>query len=439
MVQELDTIYLVDGSSYIYRAYHAIRHLSNSKGFPTNAIFGFTKMILKLMNDKSPKYMAVAFDAKGPTFRHELYDDYKATRPPMPEDLVIQLSHIHGIVENLNILMIEKPGYEADDILGTLARLGEEKGYQVVIITGDKDFRQLISPRISLWDTMKDKMTDYEVFLSEYELEPSQMVDLMGLSGDSSDNIPGVPGVGEKTAAALIREYGSMDNVFDHLDEIKGKKLKENLEKARDNAYLSKTLVTIDCSVPLQQAIDDLRTEEPDREALAKIFRDLEFKGLWDQFASQGDPVEKDYRLCLSEEQLVSLREEIVERGLVSIDTETTSQDPLQARLVGISFSIEENRAYYLPLAHQYLGAPEQVDLQKGIEILKPLLEDENIAKIGQNIKYDALVLKGYGVELSGIHFDTMVASYVLNPGLRQHNLDALAQHYLNNKMINYK
>ena len=210
-------LYLVDGSLYIHRAYHAISHLSNSKGFPTNAIFGFTKMILKLFDAERPDYIAVAFDAEGPTFRHKIYKDYKSTRPPMPEDLVMQLPYIRAVVKGLNVKMIEKAGYEADDIIGTLARISEEQNFRVVIVTGDKDFRQLISPRISLLDTMKDRLTDYETFSTEYGLEPAQIIDLMGLSGDSSDNIPGVPGVGEKTAAGLIKEFGTLENVFEHL------------------------------------------------------------------------------------------------------------------------------------------------------------------------------------------------------------------------------
>jgi len=246
MSRERAIIYLVDGNLYIHRAYHAIKHLSNSKGFPTNAILGFAKMILRLFDEKRPKYMAIAFDAKGPTFRHKLYKDYKATRPPMPEDLVMQLPYIKAIVKGLNVKMIEKMGYEADDIIGTLARISEEKDFHVVIVTGDKDFRQLISPQISLWDTMKDRLTDYETFSREYGLEPIQIIDLMGLSGDSSDNIPGVPGVGEKTAAGLIKEFGTLENVFEHLEEIKKKRLKENLEKSHADAILSKRLVTID-------------------------------------------------------------------------------------------------------------------------------------------------------------------------------------------------
>ncbi|MBW1887842.1 MAG: DNA polymerase I, partial [Deltaproteobacteria bacterium] len=439
MAQERETVYLVDGNSYIHRAYHAIRDLSNSKGLPTNAIFGFTNMILKLVEEKKPKYLAIVFDTKGPTFRHQLYDQYKATRPPMPEDLVVQLPYIKRILQALNVKMLEKEGYEADDIIGTLARLGEEKNFFVVMVSGDKDFRQIISPQTSMWDSMKNRVTDYETFREEYGLEPAQIIDLMGLSGDSSDNIPGVPGVGEKTAAALIEEFGSLENVFQHLEEIKKKRLKENLENYQSDAILSKKLVTIDRYVPIDEDIMDLKIREPNREELAEIFRELEFRELWDQFAMRKGSSEKDYILCLSEEDLQTLLEEIKQKGMVSIDTETTSKDPLQAELVGISFSYEEDKAYYLPMAHQYLGAPEQLSSSKALKILKSILEDEKIAKVGQNIKYDALVLKCHGVDLKGIYFDTMIGSYIINPGIKQHNLDYLAQHYLNHKMITYK
>jgi DNA polymerase-1 len=438
MAQESKTVYLVDGSSYIHRAYHAIRHLSNSKGFPTNAVFGFTKMILKIFSEKSPEYLAVAFDARGPNFRHLLYEDYKATRPPTPEDLVIQLPYIQAVVKGLNVKGIEKEGYEADDIIGTLTRICEELDFQVVIVTGDKDFRQLISRKTSLWDTMKDKITDYETFRKEYGLEPKRVIDLMGLSGDTSDNIPGVPGVGEKTAAGLIKQFGSLENVFQGLDHIKRKRLRENLEISRDSAALSKKLVTIEQSVPLDEKVEDLKVGEANSQDLAEIFRDLEFRGLWDQFATRRELASKDYRLCLSEDELLALTKSVTRKGMVSVDTETTGNDPLHADLVGISFAWEENSAHYLPLAHRYLGVPDQLDLSKALNILRDILEDENIAKVGQNIKYDALVFKRHGVELKGIHFDTMIASYVINPGLRQHNLDYLAQHFLNHKMITY-
>ena len=438
MGRDRDIVYLVDGSSYIHRAYHAIRHLSNSKGVPTNAVFGFCKMILKLFDEKGPQYIAIAFDTKGPTFRHKIFDAYKATRPPMPEDLVAQLPYIKKFVRSLNVVMMEKEGFEADDIIGTMARQGDEKGFQVVIITGDKDFRQLISPRVSLWDTMKDRVTDYETFLKEYGLNPEQVIDIMGLSGDSSDNIPGVPGVGEKTAAGLIQQFGSLEAVFENLEEIKKEKLKENLKKSHEAAVLSKKLVTIDRFVPLQAEIEDLKIGEPDTPELTALFRELEFKGLWEQFAIREEPTEGRYHLCLTKEDLHTLKEMILQKGIVCIDTETTSKDPLQAKLVGISFSCEEEVAYYLPVAHHYLGAPDQQDWAEIIQVLGDVLRDGKILKVGQNIKYDAEVLNRHGVELRGIHFDTMIASYVINPGLRQHNLDYLAQHYLNHKMIPY-
>ncbi len=438
MPQEREIIYLVDGTSYIHRAYHAIRNLSNSKGFPTNAVFGFTKMVLKLLDGKEPRYLAIVFDARGPTFRHQIYEDYKANRPPMHDDMAIQLPVIKAVLENLNVKAIEKEGYEADDIIGTLARLCEDKGFQVIMVTGDKDFRQVITPNTSMWDTMKDTVTDYSSLKEAYGFEPEKFIDVMGLSGDSTDNIPGVPGVGEKTAVDLIREFGSFENVFAHVKEIKKKKLRENLERSREKALLSKRLVTIDRFVPLDEEVEQLRVGEPHSEKLAKVFRELEFRGLWEQFASrEQDP--KDYDICFSKENLRALAGRIKEAGMVSIDTETTSQDPMQAKLVGVSFSYEEGKAHYLPLAHRYPGAPDQLAWEQVSAILKDVLEDERVKKVGQNIKYDAEVLKRHGIELKGIQFDTMVASYVIDPGLRQHNLDYLAQHHLNHKMISYQ
>jgi len=438
MSQDKETVYLIDGSSYIYRAYHAIRGLTNSKGFPTNAILGFTKMVLKLLSDKEPKYLAIVFDAKGPTFRHKIYEDYKANRPPMQEDMRVQLPVLKEVVRNLGLKMFELGGYEADDIIGTLARVCEGKGFSVVMVTGDKDFRQVITPAVSMWDTMKDKVTDYSTLKEAYRFEPEKFIDVMGLSGDTSDNIPGVPGVGEKTAISLIQEFGSFEEVFDRVEEVKKKKLKENLETFRDEAFLSRNLVTIDRFVPIDGDIEQLRPGEPSGDELATIFRELEFRGLWEQFASR-DEGSRDYGLCLSKEELTALTERIRAAGILSIDTETTSTDPLHAKLAGISFSFEEAEAYYLPLAHLYLGAPDQVKWSEALPILKGMLEDERVLKVGQNIKYDAEVLKQHGVGLKGISFDTMIASYVINPGIRQHNLDYLAQHYLNHKMISFE
>jgi DNA polymerase I len=437
MPPETKTVYLVDGSSYIHRAYHAIRNLTNSQGFPTNAVFGFTKMVLKLIQDKKPEYFALIFDSKGPTFRHELYGKYKANRPPMPEDMAVQIPFIKEILKNLNISTMEQPGYEADDIIGTLARKCEEQGLRVVMVTGDKDFRQLISPSISMWDTMKDVITDYDSLKKAYDFEPTKFIDVMGLSGDSSDNIPGVPGVGEKTAVELIQKFTSFENVFKSLDKITQKKLKEKLQTFEEQAALSKKLVTIDCWVPLDFRLDQLRIGEPANDELTRIFKELEFKGLWDEFAVRKGS-EGHYQLCLTEESLHTLVTAVKQAGMVSVDTETTGTDPLQAELVGISFCIEEGMAYYLPIDHRYIGAPKQLAWSDVRRVLKDILEHDAILKVGHNIKYDAEVLKRHGLILRGIYFDTMIASYVINPGLRQHSLDYLAQHYLNHKMISY-
>lgn len=432
-----EPVFLVDGSSYLHRAYHAIGRLSNSKGFPTNVVLGFTKMLLKLLQEKHPRYIAIVFDAKGPTFRHEIYEEYKANRPPMPEDLAVQIPLVKKVIEALNIKMLEVEGYEADDIIGTLARKCQEQGHEVIMVTGDKDFRQLISPMAIMWDTMKDKVTGFQSLKTEYGLDPSQFIDVMGLSGDSSDNIPGVPGIGEKTAIKLIKEFGSLEKVLESIDLIKGRKLKENLRENVESALLSKKLVTINQDVPLEVDIKGLAIGEPDRQKLSELFRELEFRDLWDQFTVRKER-DKDYNICWTEAELSRLISQIREKGLVCLDTETTSENPFKAKLVGISFSLQEGKAIYLPLGHDYAEAPKQIPMDKALSALRPVLEDEHIAKVGQNIKYDAEVLHFHSIELKGMYFDTMVASYVINPGLRQHNLEALSQQYLNYKMITY-
>lgn len=438
MEEEQRALYLVDGSSYIHRAYHAIRDLSSSKGLPTNAIFGFTKMLIKLMEEKRPKYLAVVFDAKGPTFRHELFKEYKSTRPPMPDDLVEQIPYIKRIIDGFNIVSLEKEGYEADDIIGSLARKGEKEGFEVVIVSGDKDFRQIISPNISMWDPMKDKVIDYDSFRKEYQIEPEQMVDVMGLSGDSSDNIPGVPGVGEKTALSLVKEYGSIDGVYENIEEIKKKKLKENLLQSKELAYISKELVRIKTDLEIIDDLKHLKVKTPNREILSELFRELEFKSLWDQFVEVKEEEDIEYNTCGDEKTLTKIIQEIKKKGTCSIDTETTSQDPMKAKLVGISISWEKDRAYYIPIAHKRVMENISISPDKAISMIKGVFEDKEIKKIGQNIKYDAIVLRRHGIELEGIDFDTMVASYVIDPGHRQHNLDYLASKYLNHKMISY-
>ena len=289
-----------------------------------------------------------------------------------------------------------------------------------------------------MWDTMKGTVLDYSTLKATYGVEPERFIEVMGLSGDTGDNIPGVPGVGEKTALDLIKRFGSMEAVFDHLDTIPGKRLKENLVQSKDMARLSKELVTIDRFVPLAEGVEDLAVGEPDREGLAQIFRDMEFKGLWEQFTAR-ETESVEYRSVLSLDVLRELVGRIRAAGMVCVDTETTSPDPLRAGLVGLSFTWEEGKAFYIPVGHSYWGVPAQISWTEAKGLLKDLLEDEEVLKVGQNIKYDAEVLGRHGVEMRGIHFDTMVASYVINPGLRQHNLDLLAQQYLNRKMIAYK
>jgi len=436
MPGQQEVVYLVDGSSYIHRAYHAIRNLSNSKGLPTNAIFGFSRMVLKLVEEEKPDYMAVVLDAKGPTFRHAMFDDYKATRPPMPEELRVQIPYIKEVLNGLNVKVLEKEGYEADDVIATLARIGEEEGFRIVVVTGDKDFKQILSPRVCLLDTMKGSRLDYDAFVKEYGLKPEQMVDVMGLAGDVSDNVPGVKGVGEKTAIALIKQFGSLERVFQHLEQVKRDRLKEALKESREVALLSKKLVTVDRFVPLKEGVEELRIGTPDSEKLAEIFLELEFRDLRDQFFQHAEPEERDDRFVLTEEDLANLVKRVKEKGLVAVSTLTSADDPLRCTLVGLAVAVEEDRGYYLPLAHAYLGVPEQLPAGKVFEMLKEELEDESVLKVSENTKRDGLILRRQGIEVRGLHFDTTVASYVINPGQRQHDLRSLAQVYLNHRMM---
>ena len=439
MTQRQEVLYLVDGSSYIHRAYHAIRNLSNSKGLPTNAIFGFSRMILKLMEEEKPVYMAVVLDAKGPTFRHAIYKDYKATRPPMPEDLQVQIPYIKEILEGLHVSVLEREGYEADDLIATLARMAEEKGFEIVVVTGDKDFRQILSPRVSLLDTMKGSRLDYDTFIKEYGVEPKQMIDVMGLAGDVTDNVPGVKGIGEKTALGLVKEFGSLEKVFQNLDTLKKARLKEALRKGQEDALLSKKLVAIDLFAPLEDEVEALVVGVPDGQKLAEIFRVLEFRDLRDQFFQRGEPGLRDDRLVLAEEELTELATQVKEKKIVALAMETAMGDPLRSDLVGIGLAVDGDRGFYIPLAHTYPGVPEQRPVKNVLSALKAALDDEAVFKVSQNAKHDGLVLKRYGIEVKGLHFDTTIASYVINPGLRQHDLPSLAQVFLNHKMMTYE
>ncbi|MCD4788178.1 MAG: DNA polymerase I, partial [Desulfobacterales bacterium] len=433
------TIYLIDGSAYIYRAYHAIRGLSNSKGLPTNAVLGFTKMLLKLIEDRNPEYVGMFFDVKGPTFRHEMFDAYKANRPPMPEDLSIQIPYIKDITKGFNIPVVEMSGYEADDLIGTLARKAEEAGFSVIMVTGDKDFMQLVTDKSIIWDPMKEKTIDSDFIKDTYGLEPRQMVDVMGLSGDSADNIPGVPGMGPKTSLALIKTFGSMERLYEQVDTIKKKKQHENLVRYKEQALLSRELVKINDSVPLSFTPEDFKYRAPDSAVLSGLFKKLEFRQLQQSVIKRADLSKKKYKAVLSIDELSDLIAILETSGLFALDTETTSKDPMAAELVGLSFSVKADEAFYIPCAHEYKDAPKQLKRDEVLKMLKPVLENHKLKKIGQNIKYDWIVLKRHGINLSGVIFDTMLASYLINPSKRAHNLDQIALDFLDHKTISYE
>jgi DNA polymerase-1 len=431
-------VYLIDGTAYIHRAYHAIQSLSNSKGLPTNAVFGFTRILLKLMEDRSPRYGAMFFDAKGPTFRHEIYPEYKANRPAMPEDMAVQIPYIKEVSAAFRLPIFEQPGFEADDLIGTVARSAAQHGYAVVIVTGDKDFLQLISSQAVIWDPMKDKIFDIKFIAENFGVEPRQMIDVMGFAGDSVDNIPGVPGIGQKTASELIKTFGSMEGVYARIEEITRRKQRENLIQYRDQAFLSRKLVTINTCAPVAFEPAAFKLESPDTAALAELFKTLEFRQLQQAMSQKADLSRKDYQAILDEEALADLVSRLEAAPLLSIDTETTSTNPMRAKLVGLSFAVRPHEAFYVACGHRYLGAPRQLALNTVLQRLKPILENPDIQKIGQNIKYDWIVLARHGVDLQGVVFDTMLASYLLNPGKRAHSLDQIALDFLGHKTITY-
>ncbi len=433
------TLYLIDGSAYIYRAYHAIRSLTNSKGLPTNAAFGFTRMLIKLIEDRSPEYVVMFFDAKGPTFRHEIYQDYKANRPPMPEDLSIQIPYIKEITHGFNISVIEMQGFEADDLIGTFKCQAEKDGFFVVMVTGDKDFVQLVTDNAVIWDPMKEKTIDIKTVRDDFGIEPYQMIDVMALSGDASDNIPGVPGIGPKTALSLIKTFGTVERLYESVHTITKKKQHENLVQYKEQAFMSKELVKINIDVPVPFNPENFNYKTPDNTRLSKLFKNLEFRQLQQAFPKRSDLSNKNYRAIYDMSALFDLIERLKKAEMFAIDTETTSKDPMKAKLVGLSFSMKPDEAFYIPCAHDYPEAPVQLELKKVLSQLKPVLENSDVKKIGQNIKYDWMVLKRHGINLAGVLFDTMLASYLINPSKRAHNLDQIALDFLDHKTITYK
>ena len=434
-----DPVYLIDGSAYIHRAFHAIQGLTNSRGLPTNAAFGFTRMLIKLMEERRPVYAAMFFDARGPTFRHDLFPAYKANRPPMPEEMAVQIPYIKTITAAYRLPVVEMPGYEADDLIGTLARRLAEAGHPVVMVTGDKDFLQLVTERISIWDPMKETTTDLRSVRETMGVEPPRMVDVMGLSGDTADNIPGVPGIGPKTALELIKTFGTLENLYAQIDRIPRKKQQESLLKFRDQAFLSRDLAAIRTDAPVELETEALKIGEPDVHALSGLFRELEFRQLQQSLPQASDLSRKDYRAVLEAGELSALIERLRAAGMFAIDTETTSRDPMRAGLVGLSVAFQADQAFYIPCGHRYLGAPRQLERGFVLAQLKPLLEDPRLRKVGQNIKYDGMVLARHGVALEGVVFDTMLASYLLDPSKRAHNLDQIALDFLDHKTIAFE
>jgi len=464
---------LVDGSSYLYRAYYAFPPLTNSSGEPTGAMYGVLNMLRSLLLQYQPTHVAVVFDAKGKTFRDELFEDYKSHRPPMPDDLRAQIEPLHEMVRAMGLPLMVVSGVEADDVIGTLAREAESVGRPVLISTGDKDMAQLVTPGITLINTMTNTILGPEEVVTKYGVPPELIIDFLALMGDSSDNIPGVPGVGEKTAQALLQGLGGLDTLYGEPDKIAtlsfrgAKTMAAKLEENKELAYLSCKLATIKTDVELELSCEQLEVRQPQADDLLTLFKKYEFKrwvadveaGKWLQ--AKGDkPAAKlqetiviaaedeapaaslsaeNYVTILDEPTLISWIEKLKNAPLFAFDTETDSLENVSARMVGLSFAVESGVAAYVPVAHDYIDAPDQISLERTLTLLKPLLEDEKHLKVGQNLKYDRGILANYDIELRGIAFDTMLESYTLDSVAGRHDMDSLADRWLKHKTITFE
>jgi len=432
-------LFLIDGNSLLYRSYYAIQRLSTSQGFPTNAIYGFINMLRKMIDKEKPEYLGIVFDTKGPTIRHAAFKDYKAQRKPMPEDMEVQVPVVKKIIKALNIPFFEFESYEADDVLGSLARKASAQEIHAVIVTNDKDLFQIVNKTTTVYNPAKEIYLDEKTVEEFFGVSPSQVVDVLALWGDPSDNIPGVPGIGEKTSKSLINEYGSLENLLKSLDTLKNPRLKDKIEQNLDKLELSKTLVTIERELDLEFNLDKLRLTEPNYEEITELFKELEFSSLLSEYLRERRDIKKKYEVISEEQQLKRLIAEIKKAKCVSLDTETDSPFPTKARLVGVSFSLKPLHAYYLPLRHDYQGVPGQIPKDTALRFLQEVLCDPKIKKIGQNIKYDYIVLKREGIPIQGLDLDTMILSYLLEPNWGKHNLNTLALNYLQLKAIPYK
>ena len=433
-------VILVDGSSYLYRAFHAMPGLNNSEGQPTGAVYGVVNMLKSLLKEYQPERIAVVFDAKGKTFRDEMYPDYKANRPPMPDEMRSQIPYLHSLVEALGLPLLVIEGVEADDVIGTLAAQATASDTNVLISTGDKDMAQLVNDHVSLVNTMTSTYTDTAGVNSKYGVPPEKFIDFLALTGDTADNIPGVPKVGPKTATKLINEYGSLDALMAQADSVKGK-LGENLRGALEQLPLSRELVTIRLDVDLPAGLADLTIGDADEEKLRALYAELQFKTWLNELGGARDMTADtvDYDVVVDESSLDSWLERLADSGEFAFDTETTDLDPMRARIVGLSFALKAGEAAYVPLQHDYPGAPEQLDREQVLERMRPLLEDPATGKIGQNLKYDMQVLANHAIAMQGIVHDTMLQSYVLDSTASRHDMDTLALKHLGHKTIHYE
>ena len=446
---------LIDGSSYLYRAFHALPPLANSRGEPTGAVYGVANMLRKLLTDYQPDRIAVVFDAKGKTFRDDLFAQYKAHRPPMPDDLRSQIEPLHAIVVAMGLPLLMVEGVEADDVIGTLATQATVAGLNTVISTGDKDMAQLVDGHVTLINTMSNTTLDVAGVAEKFGVAPAQIIDYLALVGDTSDNIPGIPKVGPKTAAKWLQEYGTLDNLVANADQISGK-VGDSLRENMHLLPLSRQLATIRCDVPLALVPLDLHRQPPDVSALREWYQRMEFKTWLTQLSDQESrikdeivvpnpisqaavPLVIDYHTVLTQAQLDHWLTRLAQAELFAFDTETTSLDYMQAEIVGVSFAVQSGEAAYVPLAHDYPGAPDQLSRDAVLAQLKPLLEDATRPKLGQNLKYDMSVLANYGITLAGIRYDTMLESYVLNSTSSRHDMDTLALTHLDYKTVHFE
>jgi DNA polymerase-1 len=420
-------IYLIDGNSYVYRAFYAIKGLTNSKGFPTNAIYGFTNMLLKILREKRPDGIVVSFDSPVPTERHRIFEAYKAQRPETPGDLVLQLPHIRKMIRAFNIRIFEVPGYEADDLLSTIAVKASESGADVFIVTSDKDMLQIVDERIKVYDPVKDRVLDEAYVKEKFGVGPGRVAEFMALTGDAVDNIPGIKGIGEKTARELLSDVESLEELLRHPEKIRKEKLRNLVVENADMARLSKKLATIDTSAPVDVDVDEFGVKEPDWSALLPLFREFEFGSLLKLIPSAKS--ERQYGTILTLERLNNLLSSL--KGAFAFDLEATGRNALRDNIIGLAISSEKGKAYYMPLGHSYENAPRQLDKADVLQLLSSVFGSDDIPKIGHNLKYDIELLRREGIEVRGRLYDTMVASYLINPNKQEHSLGDVSFEYL--------